>query len=172
VDRSVVFLTYLTFLGDADKTAAALDIPAWEVEALVESEGWKPKAAALARLRKDHGADALLREMNRVTNYVQGVRLRHVVDRVLKMLGTDAGFDEFTTHRTKDTANFSAMGIVELRKAAEVAHRLTYQALGDSVGERLSREDSESQVSASVIKSLASMAGVAPLKALPDSSPQ
>lgn len=158
VDNTTIFLTYLSFLGDVDKTAAACNISCLYVDEIARTEKWGDKVAALVTLRKDKGADALARELNRTTNFVQGVRIRNLIDKVLaEVFNNEVKFEDLITSRGKNADNTTMKGIVELAKAAEIAHRLTYQALGDSMVERATRdEDAEAnQVSLGVLRALA-----------------
>lgn len=158
IDNTTIFLTFLSFFGDVDKTAAACNISPIYVDEIARTENWGAKVAALATLKKDKGADALAREMNRTTNFVQGVRIRNLIDKVLaEVFNNEVEFKDLITQSTRYNDNKSMKGIVELAKAAEIAHRLTYQALGDSMVERANRDDDEetNQVSLGVLRALA-----------------
>jgi hypothetical protein len=158
IDNTTIFLTYLSFLGDVEKTAAACNISPFYVDTLAQQEKWGSKVAALATLRKDKGADALARELNRTSNFVQGVRIRNLIDKVLAdVFNNEVRFEDLITMRGKNSDNTTMKGIVELAKAAEIAHRLTYQALGDSMVERATRDEEAeaNQVSLGVLRALA-----------------
>lgn len=157
-DISTIFLTYLQFLGDVEKTAAALNIVPMAVDQYAKKENWRKAVDRLLVLRESQGADALAREINRVTNYVQSVRLRNVVDRViLRMTRDEESFTDFLTLTTKGAANRSCKAIAELVKAAQMAQQMSYVALGDTSGERIER-DEEVGVAGTLLKRLAEQA--------------
>lgn len=160
-DNSAIFLTYLSFLGDVEKTSAATNVVVPYIWQLAKKEGWQAKVDALIALKKEQGSDALAREINRVTNYVQAVRFRNVIDRVLRTVTkTDEDFDDFLTQHGKEVRNTSCKTVVELVKAAQIVHSMTYASLGDTCGERVSR-DEDATVSSTLFASLAKKAGIA-----------
>lgn len=158
IDNTALFLTYISFLGDTEKTAAACNISPLYVDEIARSERWGAKVAALTTLRREKGADALAKEINRTNCFVQAIRLRNLIDRVLTDIFNDkVKYEDLVTIRGKNADNFSAKGLVELCKAAETAHRMAYNALGDSLVERASKDDDSeaNQVSLSVLRALA-----------------
>lgn len=156
VDPTTAFLTYISFLGDVQKTAAALDVSAGWLTDMAQRENWAAKVEALIALKKEKGAEALAREFNRTACFVQGVRIRNLIERVLAQVFADEHrFEDLIAQRSAKVDNFTAKGLVELAKAAEIAHRLCYQALGDSLTERVARdEDDASIVSLGVLRAL------------------
>jgi len=160
VDNSTIFLTYLSFLGDADKTAAALNVVPAYVRDLAEREHWQVKVDGLRTLRQTDGADALARELNRVSNYVQAVRARNLVDRVLRTVTkSEEEFDQFITQNGKEFSNRSCKTVTDLIKAMQAVHSMTYAALGDTCGERTNRDDEPGLATGVLLKSLATLAG-------------
>lgn len=162
VDRGTLLLTYLSFLGDAEKTAAALHITVTYVRAQAIKGGWEDQVQRFVALKQSQGADALAKELNRTVNYVQAVKLRNLLDRVIQRLSDEQeSFDGFLAHRGKDNDNFSAKAPLELVKAVETIHKMTYQALGDSSGERVTDDKNEGakNVSLSVLRALAATSG-------------
>jgi hypothetical protein len=138
-DNISVFLTFVTFLGDVDKTAAALHMPAEDVKALAIVNGWFEKVDELNKLRtQEGGAAALAREINRTVNYVQTVRLRNMLDRAIRhVTRNEKRFRDFLRSHGKDASNISSRAPLELVKAVETVQRMSYAALGDTVSERL-----------------------------------
>lgn len=162
VDRGTLLLTYLSFLGDADKTAAALHTTVSYVRKEAIAGGWESQVARFVALKQQQGTDALAKELNRTVNYVQAVKLRNLLDRVIQRITDEKHtFDDFVRARGKDQDNFSAKGAVDLVKAIETVHKMTYQALGDSLGERVTSEKDEGakNVSLSVLRALAATTG-------------
>lgn len=149
IDRSAMFLTYLAFLGDIHRTAAALMVDPLKVKAAAEHEGWDKKVKHLTQVKNDLGPDEFLRELNRVVNFVQAVRLRSIMDKVLARLGGD-GLDAFLTTYTKDTSNTSVKALRDVIACCEAVHRLTYTALGDLPGKRSLDEGDKAKGSAAL----------------------
>lgn len=162
VDRGTLLLTYLSFLGDAEKTAAALHTTVVYVRREAVAGGWESQVQRFVALKQEQGTDALAKELNRTVNYVQAVKLRNLLDRVIQRITDEKlSFDDFVSARGKDKDNFSAKGAVDLVKAVETVHKMTYQALGDSLGERVTSEKDEGakNVSLSVLRALAATTG-------------
>lgn len=157
-EPTTVFLTYLSCLGNVQKTAAALMLDVSFVEMLAKREGWEVKVKALLALRKEQGAEALARELNRTVNLVQAVRLRNVIDQIIRRITDDtASFEDFISSRSAKCDNVSMRNMTDLVKACESIHRMTYQALGDSLSERIDRDDDADATTTSlaVLKALA-----------------
>jgi hypothetical protein len=149
IDRSAMFLTYLAFLGDTHRTAAALMTDPARVELAAKHEGWDKKVKHLTQVKNDLGPDEFLRELNRVVNFVQAVRLRSIMDRVLARLTGD-GLDAFLTTHTKDTSNTTVKALRDVISCCEAVHRLTYTALGDIPGKRTLDEGDSAKGSAAL----------------------
>jgi hypothetical protein len=136
-----MFLTYLAFMGDVERTAAALMADPARVAEAARFEGWDKKVKHLRQVQSDMGPDEFLRELNRVVNFVQAVRLRSIMDEVLKkIMGTPDGLDNFLTANTKDTSNASAKSLLDVIRCCEAVHRMTYTALGDIPGRKTLEE--------------------------------
>jgi len=66
------------------------------------------------------------------------VRIRALVDNVLKTVTTDQeSMRHFLSVPTKNGRAFSAKGLTELAKAAQIAQQATYAALADQTTERI-----------------------------------
>lgn len=156
-DEATVFMTYLGFLGDAQKTAVALNLPLAQVEQLAIDNQWLPKVEALRALGREGGADTLARELNRVKSFIQATRLFNIVDRVIRYVTQDeASFDSFVTNHGKDNSNTTCKAVAELVKAAEIAQGMLYRAVGDSLGERTARNETGG-IATDLLKALAGM---------------
>lgn len=138
-DNVSIFLTFVTFLGDVDKTAAALHMQPEDVKAMATVNGWIEKVDELNKLRtQEGGAAALAREINRTVNYVQTVRLRNMLDRAIRhVTRNEKRFRDFLRSHGKDATNISSRAPLDLVKAVETVQRMSYAALGDTVSERL-----------------------------------
>jgi hypothetical protein len=79
-----------------------------------------------------------------VVNFVQAVRLRSIMDEVLKKImgkpGSPGCLDDFLTANTKDTSNASAKSLLDVIRCCEAVHRMTYTALGDIPGRKTLEE--------------------------------
>lgn len=158
IDRTAMFLTYLAFMGDINRTAAALMTSAERVKEVADYEGWKAKVQHLLQVKDDLGPDDFLRELNRVVCFVQSVRLRTVIDKALKTLTDKDNFDDLLKQHTKDVTNRSCKTLLELVRAAETVHRMTYTALGDTASQRTLRDgdNRKSGLAVEVLSALAS----------------
>lgn len=159
IDRSAMFLTYLAFMGDIHRTAAALMVEPAKVKAAAEFEQWDKKVAHLKSVKSGMGPDEFLRELNRVVNFVQALRLRSVMDKlILKVSGDEATFDDFVTKQTKDCTNRDPAALLGVIRCVEAVHRMTYAALGDIPGKTdLERGDKDKGATAlSILSALSS----------------
>jgi hypothetical protein len=143
------YLLYVTFLGDAVKTAHAMGIP---VEALVntaEEHGWDKKVGELAELRKSDKPGDLERGINRAVNFAQAHRTRQQLERAIYMIEKwdetkleDNLMMPMVDKKTGKIAyHFSARPLADLTAALEKAHMLTYLSLGDTAQDRARRKE-------------------------------
>jgi len=138
VDVSQMFLTYLAFQGDADKTAMALNTDVAIVRDIARSENWETKVRKLATIREGESHDLQI-QINRAINYVQSHRLRSIVDMALLHLtkdGAEAMVEKLTVKGREGQTEFKIKAITDLVKAAESVQLMTQRALGDTAGER------------------------------------
>lgn len=170
IDNGTMLLAYLSFMGDVEKTAAALHCAPEYVQHQAEEHKWDVQIERLKQLKQQQGTDALAIELNRTVNFVQAVRMRNLFDRLVRdMTDDDKVFEEFTTIRghagtekmpaKPDQA--TCKPLLELAKAISEIHRMTYQALGDTQGERTDKDEGASNVSLSVLRALSASAGAA-----------
>lgn len=137
IDRSAMFLTYLAFMGDVQRTAAALMVDPAKVQDAAAFEKWDIKVKHLRSVQSDMGPDEFLRELNRVVNFVQAVRLRSIMDDVLKRFqGPDSRLESFLSTTSQHATNSTAKALLDVIRCCEAVHRLTYTALGDVQGKR------------------------------------
>ncbi len=153
-DISQLFLIYLAFNGDPDRTAIATGVEVDVIRKFAAEEHWDDKAAELCTLRGAEGNKALEVEINRKLCFTQAQRLRNLVDQVInfltmKCVSEDGALDSSSLIGTlmqpvKGGGQvFSAKALLELVKAAEGAHMLAYRALGDTPAERVNEGDEE-----------------------------
>jgi hypothetical protein len=157
-----MFLTYLAFLGDVERTAAALMVDPKRVQEAAAFERWDVKVKHLRSVQSDLGPDEFLRELNRVVNFVQAVRLRSVMDGVLARLqGPDNDLDSFLSQTSQHATNRNAKALLDVIKCCEAVHRMTYTALGDVASKRtLDEGDSaKGSVALSILGALSQGAG-------------
>lgn len=154
LDVSGIFLVYITTVGDIGKTAAAFDLDPGLVQALATQEGWLEKVKRISMLSKSEKPGDWERAQNRALNFVQSYRLRQLID---KMLLTFDGMtpaevmEKFTTNDKNGQVHLSARFFGDLSAAAEKAHSLSYQALGDTVGEREERGEGSAPLSTAAL---------------------
>lgn len=168
-DRPAILQVYLATFGDAEKTAMILNTDVRVIESYAAEENWQKKVDALRKLRAEHGADALARELNRTANFVQAIRLRKMLDRFIKNVCRKGKFEDFCTNHGKNASNISFKAPLELVKACQLVQDMTYNALADNKTARKASEseDSESNSSLAVFRML--NAGVAePTKTIVD----
>lgn len=135
LDVSRIFLSYLAAAGDVVEAAQIANCKLDDVLFLARSECWAAKLADAGVVRGKTKEDAQLRmrEVNRVTAYIQGIRLRGLIDRTLQYVyEKEDNLMEFATERDKKgEAFFSTKPILDLTKAAVEVHAMIYRALGD-----------------------------------------
>jgi len=133
IDVAKVFQTYITFNGDIDRTAAAIDMPREDVRKLAESEQWTEKIKEWNELRDGNNKDLQV-QINRAVNFVQAHRLRNVVDRIIQYFNNlqEQQLIDLLTESTPKGSKFNTRPLTDLVKAAEACHVMSQRALGDS----------------------------------------
>jgi hypothetical protein len=128
-----------------EKTALALSIEPDFVTWLAEQEGWAEKVRKVSVMSKGGKPGDWERAQNRCLNFVQAHRVRMLIDRVLLELVKLAPeqLERRLTSYNKDgkPLGVSARFFSDLTAALDKVHLLSYYALGDSVGERIKRND-------------------------------
>lgn len=163
LDVAQIFLTYMSLVGDVDKTAAALDMEPKVVQALAEQEEWTEKVRRLSVMSRSGKPGDYERAQNRALNFVQAHRLRMTVDAMLRAFDgktPEEIVEMFTTLDKKGDRHISARFLADLAAAAEKVQALSYAALGDTVKERVERAEANDgemtpdQIHAAVIAAL------------------
>lgn len=137
LDVSKIFLAYLANHGDVLATAQTANVEIADVLYLAKVELWdlKMEKQGIPRgsVSKETKARAL--DLNRMANYIQALRLRGTVDKILQFIYEDpANIQRFCTEIDKRGIPIpTTKPVLDLVKAAEVCHALTYRALGDVV---------------------------------------
>lgn len=132
------FLAYLTHLGDAEKAATTAKMSVESIRKQARDNDWDAKLQTLLEVREKQGQHAFAKQLNRLLNLTQAVKMRTIVDLVMKHICEDeTAFRDFLTVPTKAGRAFSARALLELTKAMQVAHQMTYSALADQQQERI-----------------------------------
>lgn len=143
VDVSQCFLAFMTFVGDVDRTAAALDLEPKQVRELAEAEGWADKLRRVSLMSKSGRPGDFERATNRALCFVQAQCIRQQLNRLLTEV-TNMSVEDLMSRasvRTRDGAmQLSAKFFVDMAGAAEACHRMSYIALGDTITERTESE--------------------------------
>lgn len=141
LDVVKIFLHYVAAVGDAEKTALACDLDVETVRELALSEGWNEKIKRLSLASKSNGLQAgeYERMQNRALAWVQGHRLRSILDRVICALdekSNDELIDDMTATDRDGNKKMSARLFSDLAKSLETVNGLCFAALGDTIPER------------------------------------
>jgi len=147
VDVAQIFLVYMALVGDAEKTALALDINVADVADLAEKEGWPEKIARVSILTKAGNEGDWERAQNRALNFVQCHQLRRAIDDMIVFIGKQKPEDIIFQTDKHGTARPTARVFSDLTAAMERIHMMTYAALGDSVKEREARKETQDPTS-------------------------
>jgi hypothetical protein len=163
LDVAQIFLTYISLVGDVERTAAALDLEPSIVESLAEQEGWITKVKRLSMMAGSGKPGDYERAQNRALNFVQAHRMRMTLDAMLRSFDgktPEEIVEMFQTLDKQGNRHLSGRFLADLAAAAEKVHALSYAALGDSVKERVERADpndgemTPNQIHAAVIAAL------------------
>lgn len=149
LDVAQIFQTFITFCGDVDKTAVALNLDRETIAQLAHAENWTQKVGEWSALREGDPRDLQI-QINRAVNYVQAHRARALLDKVIGFLseGDAAALVDRLTINTKNGPEFKTRALTDLVKAMEACQLMTTRALGDTVDER--PEDSNGNKGSSV----------------------
>lgn len=158
LDRENAFLVYATFVGDLERTAAALNIRPLDVVRMADEGHWMDRLKPLLELSKSSKPGDVERVINRALNFVQAHRMRMVIERALNRL-TGMTVEEFEDYiftsqeydgkkGTSRVKRLSARALADLAAAIEKCHSMTYAALGDTAKERQSRDEGGSETAA------------------------
>lgn len=131
LDVAKIFLAYLSFQGDVNRTALVCDVEPETVRDLAVSEAWAAKIEQFAVLREqDTNAQV---NLNRTVNFVQARQLAGLVDAVIQHLNSspEVLIDSLTT-TSKNGSAFNTKPLTDLVRAAEAIQAMTARALGDT----------------------------------------
>jgi len=136
-DISRIFLAFMVSNGDLKETARLTGESIHTVSLLARAEHWDQKLeengmGALAGT-EDSDKEAA-KSWARATCYIQALRLRGVVDKVLHQIyENEENVEKFCTERDKRGNPFLSMKpLKELVDAAERCHQMLYRAVGDA----------------------------------------
>jgi len=154
LDVSQILLTYVALVGDVEKTAAALELDPEIVQKLADAEGWSVKIQRITLMAKSGRPGDFERAQNRALCFVQGHRVRSLIDRVITRFSgmTDEEIcAEITAQGKNGVRHVSARFFTDLAAAAEKAHSMTYAALGDTATDRAQRDTEPDEMNASAL---------------------
>jgi hypothetical protein len=154
LDVSQILLTYIALIGDVEKTAAALELDPEIVQKLADAEGWNVKIQRITLMAKSGRPGDFERAQNRALCFVQGHRVRSLIDRVITRFSgmTDEEIcAEITAQGKNGVRHVSARFFTDLAAAAEKAHSMTYAALGDTATDRAQRDTEPDEMNASAL---------------------
>jgi len=159
-------IAYLTHLGDAEKAGAAIRVSPAVLRKEAAEGDWDAKVTTLLEIREKEGQHAFAKQLNRLLNLSQAVRMRTIIDSVLKHICTDeAAFRDFLSIPTKAGRAFSAKALLEISKAIQAVQQSTYAALADQTTERIfdkkeGRDDTSEAPQLGVFKALTQLSHV------------
>jgi len=143
-DCAQAFLVFMSLVGDVNKTAHALNRDPEFIQRLADSEGWSQKIQHVSLMSRGQRPGDWERAVNRALIFVQSHQMRGIVDSVLsKLRDMDADeLMEFCSVTDKNgVAHFSAKPLTDLTTAIEACSRISLVALGDTVTERVERDE-------------------------------
>lgn len=143
IDVSAIFLGYMALVGDVEKTALAFDLSPADVAELAESEGWADKIRRVSVMSKSEKPGDWERAQNRALCFVQAYQIRQLINRWTQHLLNMDVEQMLTETATLDKVggrHISARIVSDLVTAAEACHRMSYNALGDTVTERIAQK--------------------------------
>ncbi len=140
LDVSAIFLTFMALVGDVERTALAFNLDESVVQRLADEEGWSEKIRRVSLMSKSGSPGDFQRAQNRALNFVQAHQIRTLVGNMVKHL-LDMDLEEFQAAVSSTDKygkpHISARVLTDLVTAAEACQRMSYNALGDTVTERL-----------------------------------
>lgn len=139
-DMAQIFLVYMALVGDAAKTALALDLDADLVEQMAKKEGWAEKVRRISIMAKSGKPGDYERAQNRALNFVQCHQLRRQIDRAIAFLSTKDPAEIVIAVTERGEVRYSAKVFTDIAKTMQSIHEMTYSALGDTVRERESND--------------------------------
>ena len=137
LDVSSIFEHYLTFGGDSDKTAIALNLDPQDVRQLAIVERWSEKVERWNQVRQEGSKDVQI-QINRAVNYVQAHRMRSILDKLVTELSAKDSTElvELLTTHNAHGSTFNTRALTDLVKGLEACQAMTARAIGDTADER------------------------------------
>jgi hypothetical protein len=166
LDCDRAFQLFCSFSGDIVRTAHALGVKPVDILRAADRLGWHKKLEPIFALQKSGKPGDVERSLSRSLNFVQAHRLRVILERVLDKLYALSPEELFelsmatTTKTAKDgtvteTRMLNTKAFADIASSLERVHAMLYQALADSVSERVKRKDSaDESMSASNLHAL------------------
>lgn len=143
-DCSQAFLMFMTLVGDVERTAYALKLDPEFVQRLADDEGWSAKIQRVSLMSRGQRPGDWERAVNRAMVFVQAHQLRTTIDKLLSEIREESGADLLAKCCTVDkfgNTHYSAKFLVDLASAMEACARISFVALGDTVTERVERDE-------------------------------
>lgn len=145
-DCAQAFLVFMSLVGDVGKTAHALNKDPEFIQRLADSEGWSDKIQRVSLMSRGQRPGDWERAVNRAMIFVQAHQLRGIVDTILARL-RDMDADQLMSFCSSVDKNgvphFSAKPLTDLTTAIEACSRISLVALGDTVTERVERNEAK-----------------------------
>lgn len=168
-DVAQIFLVFMALVGDAEKTAIALDLKPEFVRELANQHQWCDKVARISLLSKSGKPGDWEKAQNRALNFVQCHRLRRAIDLQLAYLESLNVKDVMIVLDRDGNPKLSARLFTDLASAMQKVHEISYNALGDSVKERTTEKTEESDKTSGGLHS--AMIAALNQQRLPDATP-
>lgn len=144
MDREQTFLLYACFAGDVERTAHAVGVAPIDVLRMADDESWHERLRGILELRKKSNPGDLERAINRAMTFVQGHRMRLILDRAITHLTglSNAEFlEQLTPENEKGVRQPKARHLADLAGAIEKISGVCYSALTDTPTERVKRAE-------------------------------
>jgi hypothetical protein len=132
LNPSSLYLLWLSLGGDPVLTAAVAHVRVEIIQSLEYDFQWKALAGGKLGVKDTK----IEQDVNRAQNFVQAQRLRRLVDAAINELEHPDQLRASLVEEGRDPSaaiKITAKPLVELAKAAEAIHNLSYRALGDTV---------------------------------------
>lgn len=145
-DCAQAFLTFMALVGDVERTAYALKLDPEFVQRLADDEGWTAKIQRVSLMSRGQRPGDWERAVNRAMIFVQAHQLRGVIDSILgrlRAMTPDQIYDQCLVRDKNGGTHLSAKFLTDLTTAMEASTRISLVALGDTVSERIEREESK-----------------------------
>lgn len=143
-DCAQAFLVFMSLIGDVNKTAHALNRDPEFIQKLADSEGWSEKIQRVSLMSRGQRPGDWERAVNRAMIFVQAHQMRGVIDGIMAELRDKSAHDLMEKCSTVDkfgNTHYSGKFLTDLTTAMEACARISLVALGDTVTERIERDE-------------------------------